>query len=681
MSKMYLALQKANLILFLANIFYFAMPWPIKASAMSSLIVSNEQGVPARICLTSAPRIDNFPEVALDFRLLDSGQRIVPNLSSPDIQAKENNSSPVPAQIISTAAGIGLNVYFVIDVGNRTDPLLVKEILRSFLPLLVDSKDDITIITDQENVSYHYLKTTESLADFEKSINSLPNERGEGYRSINNALSQSLMDIKNQNYGCLRSNIIVLIAGGASLEGPPEKIATFITEVKKQNIQMVVLHPPYLADSSLPALAYYESLARETYGIYKKIDSEKDIQGALQIFALDKERLLYTASYRTNNGDNGDHKVTLLYQNQDITEGSGRYSITISPPEIRIVSPSEGSIIQRIATKRSESGYLYDKNLQTVEFTVAWPDGHIRNIMSADLVIETPQGPLTAMSINPMSGVPLKFDWDIRDFATEKEILLDIKVIGTDEFGLAGTSQAVNLKIINEVPLDITLSEWRIYILYALVIVLVIAIIVMIIILRKKLSNIVTSGVVGKIIGEVRKTIVGGRHRKGNMLAKLIIIDGPAAMINKELPIYTESVKLGRDPEKADFVFFGPDASSSVSGLHCRLERVGGSWRIVALSTSGSETFVDDQAIPFNEPVSLYDSQTVRLGYLAQQQVVFKFLVEQGQTNTTAEPERITNVVDQTESSDLVNIEDIKQKIQTDQSESEDPFNEFRDRS
>lgn len=96
-------------------------------------------------------------------------------------------------------------------------------------------------------------------------------------------------------------------------------------------------------------------------------------------------------------------------------------------------------------------------------------------------------------------------------------------------------------------------------------------------------------------------------------------------MIGQEINIYTEVVKLGRDPQRADITFYTPNTNSSISGLHTRIERKDGTWYIIAISHSGSETFVDNYAIPFNEPYHLQNSQTVRLGYMGQQPVIFTF--------------------------------------------------------
>jgi predicted component of type VI protein secretion system len=189
-----------------------------------------------------------------------------------------------------------------------------------------------------------------------------------------------------------------------------------------------------------------------------------------------------------------------------------------------------------------------------------------------------------------------------------------------------------------------------------------------------------TSGAV-KQLGVAITTILGGAKHKGTPLASIKVIDGPASMIGAEpLKIYAESVKLGRDPTKADFTFYTPDAISTVSGLHCQIERVKGAWRIVALSKKGSETFVDDQAIPFFEPYPLNDGQIVRMGYLAQQPVVFQFNVEAASEESLSEKKITTeNLPD----NNHVPIDDetrvSKPLTDDEQKETDNIFAEYRD--
>lgn len=62
-------------------------------------------------------------------------------------------------------------------------------------------------------------------------------------------------------------------------------------------------------------------------------------------------------------------------------------------------------------------------------------------------------------------------------------------------------------------------------------------------------------------------------------------------------------------------------------------KKFNGSWRIISVSQS-SETFINDEPIPSNEPVYIQNGQKIRLGELAQQPVVFEFQTEKSGSTT-----------------------------------------------
>lgn len=612
MSRINSSFTRIGLVCFLVSVLVFVCFWPSKVSAESGLPDSGIPGVPKTICLSSVPRLENFPDIALDFRPLDSSINIVSGLSSTDIQAQENNSAPVPVNVNIAPVGIGLNVYFVVDTGNRTDLTLVAATLQSLSPMLQDNVDEVTIISDDNNGSNYLLNTTKSLSDFQKAIQNWPLSSLK-YTTINNALTQALKYIKGQNYGCSHSNLIIVMSGGDTLNNT-NNYQQYIDDANAAWTKVHFFHYPNPTSHVLFSQPVFENLANGTNGLYRQILNKAEIAASLPMLGLDREREQYTATYRTIIGDSGDRNVSLLYQNRDITRQVQTYSITISAPEVAITYPADGTVFP---TPGSTS------NIVSVAVSVTWPDGHIRNLASESLIVSSSSGTEPKMNIN-LTGKAQNFDLNINEYRGVIENALQIQVKVIDEFGLTATSQPVGVKISIIPPVVRTVTPWTVYALYGIVAVLV----VLLIIMGRRLAK-VTSGAVKQFIGEVRKTFVGGR-RKGKPYASFKVIDGPASMVNQDIKIYTESVKLGRDPQKSDLTFYTPDANSSISGLHCRIERVGGSWRIVALSSSGSETFVEDQAIPFNEPYPLQSGQTVRMGYLAQQPVVFQFNVEQG---------------------------------------------------
>ncbi|MBK8698439.1 MAG: FHA domain-containing protein [Saprospiraceae bacterium] len=240
----------------------------------------------------------------------------------------------------------------------------------------------------------------------------------------------------------------------------------------------------------------------------------------------------------------------------------------------------------------------------------------------------------TVVQLTPKSENTYEINWNFSPIKTSGAHTLYLSAKITDEFDFQGTSTPLEILLTNNTELADKVPTWVPTALIILGSVVVVLLLLMVFMWRRMLSFAKQGGaLLGKIAGEIRKTIVGGGKR-GKPLASLKVLDGPPAMIGQELKIYTESVKMGRNPQLADMTFYGPDINTSVSGLHARLEKMSRSWRIVALSQSGSETFVDDQSIPFNEPVSLTSGQKIRMGYFAQQPVILEFSTEQAQSDS-----------------------------------------------
>jgi hypothetical protein len=239
-----------------------------------------------------------------------------------------------------------------------------------------------------------------------------------------------------------------------------------------------------------------------------------------------------------------------------------------------------------------------------------------------------------------------------------------IRIEAFDEFGNP-LNESVNTIKINithaiaspETPeIPATIFNWFLYLIAGFVgLVLLIAFFAFV--MWKKVRTIQLPGrageTVAKTIENIKKTIVGGGNRKPLFI--LNVTDGPKKMIGQDLKIYTESVKLGRDSQKADLVFYDLETNTSVSGLHALIERVDGMWRIVAVSQSGSETSVNGVAIPLNKPRELRPGDVVRLGSLAQQPVEFKFIsdVVNHLPASTQVPTQSTNDPDKTALEDI----------------------------
>ena len=617
------------------------------------------QALSPSVCLAGSPDKTYFPDMSVQLRALDVRGHSVPNVNQSAFILNDAGTFPSISTLNTNPNGVGLNLYFAIDQGNRTDARVVKTVLQRFTDYFMSGTisepgiDRVAIVTDQVNSMrdnpYLLLEPTQNKATVLKSIQALPEENTTRYPlSGFAAIREAVNLIRADGFGCSRPSLIVAVMGEDAENG--SDMTSLANEALNVNAMVNILHVRH-------ALGYndsqrFTSFAQAANGSYYKISQDdvldKDDHITEDFSLLDPtlyadlaaQRYLYTLQYRSISGDNGQRSLTVDTHDPPVAtrNNTATYSVMLAAPVINLLSPANGAVITRSSTDTPiTGGYLFDLNTLTVKFGLNWPDGYPREISNTSLSVSINSNKVDTSSplLVQNSDGSYQFEYDLSPIQKSGDNVLSLQVQTTDELGLQAQSNPVELTIQNHVPSiptqDMTpiiveavqKERWPIYVMAGIILVLI----VVLFLLRRQLVRLVSAGgVVHQIVGQVRKTLVGG-IRSGKYLAKLKVLDGPPELLEEELKIYTETVSLGRDPAKADFTFYA-NSNSSISGLHCRLERRDGSWRIVALSKSGNETFVDEVAIPFFEPVSISSGQMIRLGYYAQQPVKLEFITD-----------------------------------------------------
>lgn len=641
-------------------------------------------------CITEVPVTGAYPNVKINFRVFDQLLTPVAQISDQDIRISENGMPAVPftSGMQSNAQGLGMDFYILIDRGNRTDQYQAKYFLDSFITNIYnDALDTVQIYTDEGNQPTPFFPSP-TASKLAQAIANFPTEKVGSPRIADSTIQFIMNNIEGSFNTCQKPKILFMVLGDDVISS---NLATEISQrAKKSFTKLILFHTPNPRDGAFASRSYYEQMAVDAGGQYIQVVTSSDTSRSIAN-AISGYRQSYTGTYRTNNGVSGSHDISFVYKGVNtLTKGSTSYTISLLKPQATLVVPT---IIERTAKQSISTGYVYDKPTETVSVNVAFPDGFPRKVESKGMLIINRSGSSELrrqITLTSSSGDVYQFSWDLADIGDASRNDLTLKVELSDETGLSFTSQDVPVTILSHVPLSLMGERYLVYIMLGLVLLLVIALIVM----WRRMGNLVVRGrdAISNVAGVIRKTIVGGGARRGKALATLKVIDGPPSMINQELKIFSESVKLGRDPQKADMTFHAPEANSSVSGLHARIEKVNGAWRIVAVSQSGSETFVDDSVIPFNEPYPLHSGQVVRLGYLAQQPVVFTFNSEIANQASDVAPRptivgggddiRKTIVEkDKTIPANVIKISaDKKEVLKQSKAESDNIFDEFRDR-
>lgn len=584
------------------------------------------------LCMIGPRSVDTFPEMQIAFRAYDTRTYQVPqNILASDVVVVDN-SKPVTPKSLGQVSDLGLNIIFVVDQGNRTDSKISKAIIQRFASnYMVDGLDQISIfttLTDTKRTNaWVLLDTTSSVTDVQAAVGEMAENPTRDYLPIDDALREAIGKFQGANLDCKTPSMIVMIMGQDEISGT-QTIQSAISNALSISIPVHVLH---VEKNGFQSETSYRKLASETGGIYfqipKKLPENFTILDQPIFNLIKQQRTRYEASLRLPDGSS-EHVVSINWAGMVVqtSENTTRFNVALESPIVNILTPTNGFELSRTAQQKIETGFVYNIDSQIVQFEVEWQDNKPRKLSSAELIVTTSAGPVVAGTFNPSNTPLLEFNWDLRDFIQEGQNDATLQVHVVDEYGYEGNSNPVQVRILNIIPAELTevmVVENPVtrFMVYGLLVV-VLSLLVLLIVFWRKLNTFMKSGAIGQMVAKVRKTIVGGARK--NPLAVLVVIDGPQRLLNKELKVFTESATIGRDPTQADFTFYA-DSNSSISGLHAKLERSNGQWRLVGISKSGNETFLDDQPIPNFQPHIIHSGQRIRMGYDGQQPVELEF--------------------------------------------------------
>lgn len=609
---------------------------------------------PQMACLRNVDS-SGFRTIELEARVEGLNRHTLTGLTSSSLRVQENNVEYPITEVQWMPNRNGIQLAIIVDVGRPTNQEMVKRILLDFgTNYMADGLDQVSLyISDpsEKNPKNYLLLNTTSKQSFINTVNRLQDSnltRPSSYTDPLNRLFLYVFDelkqqaLQNKN-GCEKFSAVWALSAPDNFV-PLSKREPFVRAM------MEAKTPVYLIQISNPGTIYNlqdgdRQIAQQSGGDAFTISADAKDNSALKgLFSqLQQERGIYMLKYQTGQDNSGDHVVELLLPGQKDAAAfaTQTYTIKLQPPVIEMLSPLSGARLERKAVEQPGQPLVFDQETQVVEFKISWPDGHKRVIKSTRLELMTETGTNTINTAATLTDEIYQFRWKIDvNNPGETPIIFQVKVV--DEFDKEWSGDPISMTIVNQIesPQVDPTRNWMFYAVLGfagLVVVLLGVLGWALWMIRKQIPKIVKEGGVGRLASEVRKTLIGGGRRK--VLAEFIIRQGPANLINQHLKVSTESVRLGRDPRKADFTFF-EDSNSSISGLHCRVERFGGSWRVVAVSESGNETFIDESPIPFNQPVPIRSGQVIRMGYPAQQPVELEFVVVEPVASAVDDPRK-----------------------------------------
>jgi len=607
---------------------------------------------PTSICVIGQPNTSNFPYVEIEFRALDINGNTVSYLDRSSVSIKEEGVISQLSSLTPNVRGVGLNINFVFDRGNRTDQKLVKAVLQRFASrYMANGLDSVSLYSagnenersvllfGPETSANNFSVTIENLSEISRNL------PGSGLIGIEEAINS----MRGQNTSCSEPNIVLGIIGDDVVASNFDK-TSLIEKALNANTKIVIIHSVRTGSSSSNV---FEEIASGTGGEYYPINYDgagefSDLDQTLFTQLVDS-RLTFAANYRSKVGVAGQRNVEVLLSNGLAQTDSNKtsYAVLLSTPKITLVNPTDGSKIVRTAKTYVDPEFVYDVDTQNIEWRVDWEDSYPREVSLFRINMITSTGTETIGEITPStSGDDLyRYEWDLRKIRQEGANPFGIQIEAIDELGLEGKTNVSNVIVENFIPEPVAaqttkqiqraaqLAQWQLYILYGILLILL----VLAIIFRKRIKRaFAEGGAINVAVENVRKTIIGGvRGGKRKVKAKLNVYR-PVPEIKS---IFTESVILGRDPKQADITFFTPSSECSVSGKHAQLILKSDGWRIIGISSSQSPIFIDGEQQRLHTEIPITNGTRIELGYEDMGSAFFEFIeVDNSRSNVFEEP-------------------------------------------
>jgi hypothetical protein len=610
-------------------IVFIPFPW-----AQPSQVASQTPG--NSVCVIGTPDVSKFPEVQLNVRVLDADMNPVNAIPQSNFSVQEEGDQYQVNRLVFNDKGAGLNLYFVFDRGKYTDLGTVQGVINRFIEQFgIDGLDQITIIKADENGSNVILDKSTDFSAVKAPMSEITSRLTYDATPLT-AISKALDDIRASAQGCSQPSAVVVISGNISFSySNDETVASLVNTATEIGTQIHIVQ----TSTQSAANSFFNQIADGTGGSVltpggslSAGSSELDTS----LFSnLNNLRGTYSLSYRTASGASGTRNLTVLLNGvaSAAETQSSKYAIELQPASVSLQSPIAGAEIVRTAETFLDPGFIFDTDTVPVEFSIDWPDG-VQRIPSQIRIIgitSTREVTVQEISSTDPNQSSYKTEWDVKELTSEGDNPMGIRIEITDELGIKTVTTPVNFNVRNNIPETVAKQTTQEinknlkitqYLVYALAGLIALAI-ALIIIFRKKIRQAFSSsGKIGMAIENVRKTIVGGTGRRKNPIAKLEILR-PTVEVKS---IFTESIKLGRDPNISDYTFYTLNSECSVSGEHAHLVKKRDGWKIIAVSASGSPVFVNERRIKMHEEVPLQNGQVVELGYQDLGSALFRFV-------------------------------------------------------
>jgi pSer/pThr/pTyr-binding forkhead associated (FHA) protein len=601
-----------------------------------------------------------FPAVSFRLRALDMNNRVVSGLSGANLIIYENGQQ-VPAENVQVTAhdDCPVTFLFLIDHGRLANfrEFGTQNIRQVFSALLdsgvfVDGRDTLEVMV-RENINSDRteprLGPTQQGSDLTTWLANYPFEvrrsqnSTKGLEGVADAIveMESLVPIPGSQAG-----VILLIT--RYIEDPARSVAVVAAQNQANQAKSQFI-PIYAFSTDLGQFNQepLEILAEVSNGRYTSL--QRATAGALaeDVYReINGQRLCYMVSYQSVLADSEPRVITVNTPDVPTVGVAGDYQVSPQPPSVSLAEPAASTVIEREAVLDSQGTPVYSPSSLKVTADFGFPDGFPRSLRSAELLIN---GASQAI-VNPEAdATQVAFEADLSQITTvgSNPVTLEVRLV--DSLGLEASAQTP-VVVENAPPPPrasvIALSLAGVGGVICLGAVVLLGVVAFVVYSRRRAPR-PAAPAARPISAEPAHTLLAGRAMKDQVLATVTILEGPKGLIGEAINIVKPTTTFGRNPQTTDIHFYA-DVDSSVSRVHCTIQRDGGAFKLTDNGSSAG-TKLNGRLLPPNDPVVLADEDEIVLGDLGRRGVKMRFnlVAEPGDLKYSGSADDRTRIMDE----------------------------------
>lgn len=609
-----------------------------------------------------------FPEIRANVRITDGQGRVPAAIEPSELEVYENGvrveefeilPAQAAPQVVAILVDSGVNTTYERDYGDTTIRLAIGELVTEGY---IENGVDRVLLTERINTDEDQTLTLIS-ADSQnielplalRNISFLPGQNPtEGFLGIEDVLTQLNSAVSTE-----QGTPTALIYFVHNVNWPPEtqqaRLARAVADqAREQGTRIYVVHANPLGGFPDPL----QLMTDNTGGMYINLAADDVVADRLtEIFEdLEPQSQSYTIRFNSKVIEPGEREIAIVPAGVPVSAAQAIDSIQINPQPANILVETSRTVVRSINRSESDQLFYAPDSVPVLARVESWPYPLTRDaIESVDLLVNGE----VVDSLESPDPSNIIFQLDVSGKTRPETLLVQVQLTDTAGLSFKSLSSQVEVEVEllppTETPgptstaansatptpnpsiADETGGQGTGWLPWVLTGLTLLSLVGFGVFFLQRLSSL-EAGVARQAFEtggllNLTRTIITGPVRGDSPIARLVVLQGPADLIDQSVDIVAHNINIGRDPRQCDILLYDSDEHSSISGLHCVIQYDKGEFKITDGSSNG--TTLNQTPLQNDIPTPLKDQDVLILGDLFRRGAKLRF--------ETVDPDEIEN--------------------------------------